>query len=1527
MTQPTTVSRWLRRFLLLALLTLLSVPPMLRAEEEAKLPKPEKLILGEMVGEFGTQGMKWQENWKANNAATMTAAAQRALKVATHPEMTRTRLRAEIEHGGAAVKKAPRNLDVGRHDLVKFLLARACERANQRLAADKLTPLARATTVNSGGTGDFTRDVDVTIFGGDEVREQYLFEAIIAEAEAMEPKLKYEIDPKLGVKAGINFPQIEVAMHRGNNDLPDARFASDVQIFAANYRRVIESQAKNPEAYFGYGFEVEVQGRRSLSFKPGQTLVQEFICEPGKPVQYEGKIAACQKEVRGMLSGAIGQRYRRAQNASHITNHYLQAFRHEQGPDHDLSKGALKYAGRTIEALCEYHGMKNWPELMPADRMVVLKSLFPRGYGDTPGEQKILERMSKSIDVAYLTFIGKATPEKSGSWSLIGAEFDAEGKQKKRPMETAEVQEHAEVAMIFMRKAAAVTASAAAQEMLTPPPFDPRFLAEVAGKAGQNWDLMNATERAKFAMEADSNYKKCCSVAAMENLMCIVQQVRQLDLPEYNNKGTKPGRDALQQMLDSANDRTRPILELAIDHAEAAVQLDTAKDPVRRALAAEKLKGYRKQLQQLTGVPGAGEAVIDKASKTSADEYVASTKSRKASPLGEGYAELKSRFYEHIEEAFPPTDLAGFRAHVREVGVKSYVLNKMVHEIASPATALDIISLIEIYQNGGGKAELGKAAGISLVNRGHWALGFLIQAAEVKSEKDLCELGKNVVFDALSRLVPAAGTFKIAFDIEKGLVNITVGYTINRLNSDLIDALYTGEAGRLNDGTAGKVAGQLRDSGFCVLDAAHVTKDTDEKTKKVSIVINQPAMYVSYFKRFTGRDYDDRTTPIGEKKAAHLVKYHDGLIRLLQNQAACQEPAWFGESKAIKPTPEELNQAMADYYKALELHTRPIVQGVLAESGVRQYIQDGKDVIEEGLVARFTQDLLLGTTAVWQTQQIERNEARRDVEATANFADMNQIATAVQKSFIPTASGKPGYTIEVRLAGQPLPDVIDGDEPIRFQFVLHCSGDAPPDVPSVAFEVDQGPLSPPADGKAYKPHEQVKQSFKVSAVTDGGVMLAETGFNVTVILPEKTEGPTLLEYVGKDEDGRIWTRYTYYEAAAFKNPKYKPSVPVKVDGSKVYHGKFTEYDSKGREKRITQYKYGYKDGVMTSYDTGGDATGAEKRWLSAETTFSMDKQVKHLCNYPDGSKNWEMEYDGEEQIISQTTYWGEGAAVMERSTYQNQSGAAGRKEGTYIAKWKDGSPRISSSFRNAGVGALITRDNIESCRNGPWERNYKGGKPAERGQTRDAVLVGKWEYANEKGNPTADVTYDDKGKVIEQKKWEYWDNDKLKEVTHNIEGLATGEWIKNYENGALQEKKNYVNDKLHGPYVEAAENGVVTAQGKYVDGEKDGPWITRSKDNQLLTEMNYSNGKLHGSCINYHGNGKVSSKNEYKDGVPSGKYELHHEDGSFEETGAYLDGKKEGLWVYYDKKGKRSSWEEYKKGDRIKSGAYKDEKK
>ena len=52
------------------------------------------------------------------------------------------------------------------------------------------------------------------------------------------------------------------------------------------------------------------------------------------------------------------------------------------------------------------------------------------------------------------------------------------------------------------------------------------------------------------------------------------------------------------------------------------------------------------------------------------------------------------------------------------------------------------------------------------------------------------------MFQCLAYFVPAAGQAKLFFDIERGIVMVTFGYAVNTMNNGVIDALYSGDAGR-----------------------------------------------------------------------------------------------------------------------------------------------------------------------------------------------------------------------------------------------------------------------------------------------------------------------------------------------------------------------------------------------------------------------------------------------------------------------------------------------------------------------------------------------------------------------------------------------------------------------------------------------------------------------------------------------------------------------------------------------------------
>ncbi|MCE9637750.1 MAG: hypothetical protein K8T90_18780 [Planctomycetes bacterium] len=1102
----------------LAILASLLVGRPLRAEDPAAESEPEsELRFVRHVGKLYEEKLKVRSNWMADDASTLSPVANVVLRVATDEKLTRKRLKKEIVAAGETYKSIARNLDVGRHQLVKNLIAKAVTEANVRLAQKNMTLIDRVTTVNSGGTGDYTRDVDMSVFAMDDAREIVLFESLRDIARGM--GLTVEVDGRLGVKAGINIPQIEVALHRGANDVPDARYASDPHAFALDYRRAIELQSRNPEAYFGYGFEMEVQGRRSLSFKPGQTLVQDFVPIQGGGVSYRGQIAACQREVRGILRGTIGQRYRRAQSAVHMANNYLQAFRHEahagesHGPveagdenPNDPSKGALKYAGRSLEQLCEYHGMRNWSELVPEDRIQLLTHIFPPGYIDEPGGRQRLERMAASMDVAYLTFLGKAVPKQSGGNAVSSEATD----------------EHSQIALIFLRKSAAACAGSVAREMLDPPALDPRFLAQV-NEADGKWQRMNADERDREARLRDANYKKCVSIAAMENLLALVHQIKLLDLPEYNKRGTAPGRDAMRQMLEQADPKIRPLLALAEEHSDAAIAQERAQDPASRDEATRRMEAVRAKLAGHLPGGAPGDDILRRAAATTAKDFVQDRKKQKPGFWGQATDEMRVRMNERLDEAFPPADLAGFRAMLKEKGVGEYVAHRLVAEAISPGNIVDGLQLIEMYQNSASLKDYGWFLTTNVLGRVHSALGFVVQAASVKTGQDVRELGKYVVFDVCARLIPGVGTVKIFFDIERGIVNVTVGWALNQANAALIDALYTGEAGRTSEIAAGTVGGRIRDSGICVLDPKFVRKSTDAKSGKVTVDVDRVALYLDRFQAWSvtpGRtvDHEDigSRTPVGGS-AGKFLRAHDALVRAILAQGETEEQGWFGSawsSASAKAAASEMESAMGAYRDVVTELCRPISQNVLNELAPREYYRDGQDQIAEGLHQRLVADVMFGTVQAWQTHQLERVLAKREVQRTAALVDLGGLAKAVAEST--PSGGSRTYEIEVGVNHPIIADglaadraatlfetVFDANEPVPLSCVLICKGPAPLDAPDVAFEVEPTNFerTEKRDGPLVA-GEVVKQHVIVKALSGSGTEIARRELTLLVRLPD-----------------------------------------------------------------------------------------------------------------------------------------------------------------------------------------------------------------------------------------------------------------------------------------------------------------------------------------------------------------------------------------------------------------------------------------
>jgi hypothetical protein len=928
-----------------------------------------------------SQKLLWREAWMRQDLKEDDL-SKLAVELATSTAMRRDALKRELNRRAKddpAYKTAIKDLDIGRHQFLKTLFARALDETNKRLAAKKLTLLDRTVVLNSGGTGDFTRDIDVTVFAGDDVREATFFEAMRDIARQM--GLKVKAGDNDSVAKGIEIDALEVAFHRGRNDLPDPRTATDPVEFQLEYRRVIEQQAKNPEAYFGYGGDTEVVGRRFLNVKPGQTLVQTFERTSGG-VRYTPQIASCMREARAVLHGAADGRIRRAQRAVHATNDYLQAARHEVHGG-DATQGAMKYAGRGLDELCAFHGFKNWTELVREDRIQLLARLHPPGFLDQPGARDQLAKVEQSLEVAYKVYLTKKLPDK-----LAAAEASAE----------LDTQRYA--ALVFLRQACTSMAASVAQEMLDPPSLDPRFLASVNQHDGE-WQRMSAVERDALARQRDETYRRCVSASAMENLLVMVEQLRLIDTPEFNPRGLDAGGSTLARILDRADERTRPLLEIAARHAEASFELQRPTSPEAQRRAQQAMEQARAELAERLHKPAPGAEGLASARQLGARDFIRAQQEGRLVVWSQGVQELSERLRRHVEESFPENSYEATKRQLQALGVKGYLAQRVHEEVFQLGNVVDALSLIEMYQGGASRDDYAWFITQNLVGRCYWGLGYLMQASQVRTPKDLEALGQNLVFDALSRVIPGVAQAKIFFDIEKGLVVVTVGWALNQANADLIDALYTGEAGRLNDGTAGKAGGRIRDSGFCVLPAQLVQKVVDPKSKQTGIRVDQAGVYQSFFTQWVarpaGRDvpFDEiNARPPVAGPAGALLAAHDALARALLEVGSEVEPAWFGERPAYQDQ-DRLDKAMKGFVDAFGPLCRKETDRVLAESAVRQFWQSDQDAIAEGLYQRLLGDLIGGMLGTWQTRRLEMQYARRQVERMAGLADLEAMASAL----------------------------------------------------------------------------------------------------------------------------------------------------------------------------------------------------------------------------------------------------------------------------------------------------------------------------------------------------------------------------------------------------------------------------------------------------------------------------------------------------------------------------------------------------
>ena len=1497
--------------------------------------------------------LDWHTRFVADPTGSLSTTAQSTLDFARDKTYTRAQAVHDLEAGGTLTKPLVRSLDVGRHELLKHLYHRAMVVANERRAAQGLSPVSKMQAVNAGGTGDYTRDQDITVFLDDPEREKAFFDAV--EWVARE-ELKLQTDVK--ATGGIDFPQLEVTLFNGSNDLPDARFATDVEEFAVKYRRAIENQAADKEAYKGGGADIEVKGRR----KPGSMLVQQLTWTEAGP-RYVAETPQNFREAASIFSGTAPERWQRFELAAHVFSDFVQGRQHSEGPGHALTKGPLKYAGRAVEHLCTLYGMKPWKDLAPDDRVALLRRVWPHLDPKTGMGARVLAQISGALDVA--TYVKKEKELPGGLDAAAAAKAD-------------------QVMLGFLRNATGLTVGKMAQDMLHPPAFDTKAMRAVFGA---RWDEMTPAQRFKAAAERDATFRAATSRAAMENLLVTVSLLRNMDFQDGLPAKDRPGEHLLARVLRDAEPHTRAVLTLASDYAEAWARKQQSADPQVRAECDRQLDAVRKKLVAHCPAVG-GEmpslALLRKATKDGPRAVLAAETAPGRRWLSPEAVEVKNAFLDHLKRAFPShgEQWREFTSTVKEIGMKGYLGRRLVEETFQWDTIADALTLVEMYQGGAGADAYGEFLAVNLVSRIHWSVGPLVQAFKVydqdprQAAAKFKELGKSLVFSTLSRVVPWAASAKIAFDVARGTVVVTVGWAVGKANTALVDAVYTGEAGRTDDAAAGKAWGRIRDAGVSVLPATVVRRVTDEKTGAVRIDVDRDALYLEAFRRWTGADGDDvpRSSP-PRPEAARLTSAHDAFVRVLRKEAEQHGSTWVPDPDhpfvPLRLGEREVEEAIAAFEPLLRERAQTEVDAVLSELAVREYRSyldaEGTDVIREGLVRRYASDLLGGVIEHWHVRLTSEVLAARDIERTAVFSDWRAMAGRLHERYVPSAQrveplevrlqggrwrvvrredgstelhGKdakegepPAATLRVqaKASGVPVLDgtAYDGREPVQVRASLEGTGETGDDEKDVKLEISTQRLrklrkvGDPDDDGPVQAGDVAEDRIVVRALAAGGAgpELARTELVVHVLIPEQDETSVpVWERVEVRRDGTPYERYRFVRAFDGMPDDWVS------DGGLVYHGAYERLYEDGTPSEVRRYRFGVLDGKTEVFDTKGrlvhEVPYVRGRWHGDDVRYDPDSQGRLVYKYVDNRPVEQLATGTKGQRLVRITY------VWE----PEPSGAWIVASGEAEAWWSAGGPRWRGRYAGArpDLNSQGGSDGEEiRAKDGPWEWWFADGQLAHHITFARGVREGSYEgwrgAVDRWGRPSvgsedrpAEADVRDVGAYAADRRsgtWQHFDGLQrpLGSTEYEADEGVRGEKITWHKTGKKASQGRWTKAGDEGVCLTWHENGELASSTTYVNGERTGPYVRRGEGGALEEEGTYREGKREGRCKTYDAAGHVSTDGMYEADERDGPWRAY-EDGRPTESGTYKQGKRHGLWTFWDRKGKAFE-ERYRDGE------------
>lgn len=135
-----------------------------------------------------------------------------------------------------------------------------------------------------------------------------------------------------------------------------------------------------------------------------------------------------------------------------------------------------------------------------------------------------------------------------------------------------------------------------------------------------------------------------------------------------------------------------------------------------------------------------------------------------------------------------------------------------------------------------------------------------------------------------------------------------------------------------------------------------------------------------------------------------------------------------------------------------------------------------------------------------------------------------------------------------------------------------------------------------------------------------------------------------------------------------------------------------------------------------------------------------------------------------------------------------------------------------------------------------------------------------------------------------------------------------------FPNGGIKSEVQYKRDMKNGEALYYYNNGNINIRCTYNNDKLDGLYEKFNPDGSLNESTNYKDGLKEGSSNLYFENGKIAISMNFENDLPQGEYKEYFDNGQVKIDGQYNGGFYDGEWSYYDFNGLKVGYAHFEDG-------------